>query len=1691
MPGLYGNVGNTTVSGGNTTSLYSTTTPVSISNNLNVNDINASGNLFVAGTGTFGGNVTAPNFIGNLTGNVTGNISGNVVAPGANTEVIYNDNGQLGGDPDFTWNETTNVLTVNGNVTATGNVSGNYILGNGSQLTGLPATYGNANVQNYLANGFGSNSITTTGNVTAGYFIGNGSQLTGIVSSFGNANVAAYLPTYTGNLAGGNLAISNNAVINNDLTVGGTIFGTFSGNITGNLVVPGSNTEVIFNNAGNAGASANLTFNSAINRLSVLNNGQIITGTVTNNGALTLGSQNADVTVAPLAGTPGNVVLGYGLGSGNINLVTNVNQLNGNIDTTGKITATGNITGDYFFGNGSQLTGLPATYSNANVATFLANFGSNTIVTTGNITGGNFIGSGQSLTNIPGANVTGTVANATYATSAGSATTATSALTANTVTDAAQANITSVGTLTGLTVGGDQTITGNLIVGQNLTVNGNTIQVNITELNVQDPIIGLGRGENNAPLTSNDGKDRGEQLWYYAGSEKSAFTGYDNSAGNLILATDVTIANEIVTVNTWGTTQVGDLYAQGNINAGNVTAAGVVYTPQIESATSLDINSPSEVNVNANLRVGDNNTDTQIATHGTGDLVLRTHAGDANQGNIRLYDGASGNIDVNPNGTGKINLNGGVFTNDGITATGNVTGSYIIGNGSLLSNLTGANVTGTVANATYATSAGSATTATSATTAGTVTGNAQANITSVGTLSTLTVSGNIGTGGILTDNYYYANGTPISFGGTYGNANVSNFLANGFGSNSITTTGNIQTGNLLITGSLSNPTGNAIISDTLEVSGTITANVNVGAAALALFNYDPSGLGLSITAGNGNYSGGAFNVVTVTDLNTNTLFNIGSPGNVSTRGNIKAGNVTYTNLDGTAGQVLTTYGNGITYFSTVSGGSYGNANVANFLANGFGSNTIVTTGNITAANLNATTAVVVSGSAGNITGANYITANYFVGNGSGLTSVTAAIQGNLAGNLNANGFYLNNLPALTTSGNVTANYFQGNGSQLTGVVTSAFTTVNANSTSIVADSTSDTLTINAGSGINITGNATTDTITISTNGQANALSANLDVGNFEIYSSTAANVTVNDGLIASRVTATGGTGVVTTNLTASQTITATGNIQGSNIFATGILDVAGNATVQNLIVEGGIEAVNSLVEVGNILLNSGGSITQEGAIAANVVLNGYAQFGGNITSTSGYFIGNGSQLTGIVASGSNSFSTIAANGTNIVAVTSTDTLTLTAGSGISITGNATSDTITIAATGGGGSPGGADTQLQFNDGGSFAGNAQMTFSKTTGNVAFGNLIIQSTNPNSTAVISNTNSLNPSARPLLGRVAIGSGFNGDYGNTGDYFNGSRNSAVAIMNRWDQSSSSNTTPIIGTTVNTWLNNTSGNTITSAANARGMEVNTYYTGSRWGTAGALGVGTYNAFRVAGVAGNGTSGGNVATLVGASLSVFTAGSNSTINDSVSILAGQGATTSGANNGNVYGLTFNMNSTNPTVGNTYLIHNQVASSGTHNTNFGMGGNFRSATRYFMLRNDDDVAQVKLGSLRTYHEFLGNATQSTSSITIGPRQGPGSQVVRTTPTEAITSVTFTGFITSASDGTNTDFQTDTMTWIIQQGATPYAVTLPTGNTAIRYAGGVTTVAATANAVTMVAVTAYDNGGTTNYLVTVSPEFQQV
>ena len=75
----------------------------------------------------------------------------------------------------------------NAQVIIQGNVSADYLLGNGSLITGL-STYSNADVIS-LFNNYGS-PINSSGNITAGYFFGNGSTLSGLnISNIGNLRV--------------------------------------------------------------------------------------------------------------------------------------------------------------------------------------------------------------------------------------------------------------------------------------------------------------------------------------------------------------------------------------------------------------------------------------------------------------------------------------------------------------------------------------------------------------------------------------------------------------------------------------------------------------------------------------------------------------------------------------------------------------------------------------------------------------------------------------------------------------------------------------------------------------------------------------------------------------------------------------------------------------------------------------------------------------------------------------------------------------------------------------------------------------------------------------------------------------------------------------------------------------------------------------------------------------------------------------------------------------------------------------------------------------------------------------------------------------------------------------------------------------------------------------------------------------
>jgi len=129
-------------------------------------------------------------------------------------------------------------------------------------------------------------------------------------------------------------------------------------------------------------------------------------------------------------------------------------------------------------------------------------------------------------------------------------------------------------------------------------------------LAIQDPIISIGRGANNAALLSNDGKDRGEQLYYFSTAERSAFIGYINSSNpnsaiqnKLIAATQTTVTNEVVTVSSYGTIVVGDLEGTTTSLTGNVTGGNVISGALMRGA-SLSVTGNTATVTSANYQIG-------------------------------------------------------------------------------------------------------------------------------------------------------------------------------------------------------------------------------------------------------------------------------------------------------------------------------------------------------------------------------------------------------------------------------------------------------------------------------------------------------------------------------------------------------------------------------------------------------------------------------------------------------------------------------------------------------------------------------------------------------------------------------------------------------------------------------------------------------------------------------------------------------------------------------------------------------------------------------------------------------------------------------------------------------------------------------------------------------------------------------
>lgn len=325
--------------------------------------------------------------VGNISVSSIQNGNSNVSVIGANANVTI----AIGGTTNVAVFSTTGAF-VSGLISAGGNITGNYILGNGSQLTGLPESYSNVKVAAYLTTYTGnisagnvlvSSAVSATGNVTSGNIL-----TSGLVSSLGN--IASQ---------GAISAIGN-------ITTAGYFVGTFVGNVTGNIVVPGSNTQVLFNTNGNADAVGGFTFDTnGPNLLTVLgtisSQGNVIAGNITTAGLVTATGNviGGNIHTAGLITATGNIVSGNITTGGLLTVVGNVTGAN--LITGGQVLATGNVTGGNIITAGAISAGgnvFAANISGGNIQL------TGTASVTGNVRGGNLLTAGA----VSAAGITGT-----------------------------------------------------------------------------------------------------------------------------------------------------------------------------------------------------------------------------------------------------------------------------------------------------------------------------------------------------------------------------------------------------------------------------------------------------------------------------------------------------------------------------------------------------------------------------------------------------------------------------------------------------------------------------------------------------------------------------------------------------------------------------------------------------------------------------------------------------------------------------------------------------------------------------------------------------------------------------------------------------------------------------------------------------------------------------------------------------------------------------------------------------------------------------------------------------------------------------------------------------------------------------------------------------------------------------------
>ncbi len=636
---------------------------------------------------------------------------------------------------------------------------------------------------------------------------------------------------------------------------------------------------------------------------------------------------------------------------------------------------------------------------------------------------------------------------------------------------ASQTNITSVGTLTALAVTGnsdagnlnatntlsgtDLSISGNGVIGGNLTVNGDLTYVNVSSFDVEDPIITMGGGPNGAAPTSDDGKDRGTALQYYDGGAIVGFMGWDNSGSEFIFGADVTNTDEVISVNTYGNVHgnvfIGDAGGLSNVIAANISGTVANATHASTANTVVDAAQPNITSVGTLSSVVGGEGSSSDFGNATA-IFGKDNTGSATGDNIGVVGEAAANSTAGINGIGVYGYgatNGsdkgtGVYgqgvigdTNDtgaavgvrgttaGVHASGMNVGLYGLASGSSVSNYSLYLVQGsigTIENPITWEVADNEAVALRWSSAGKAnifmiesTDNAEG----ISTTGYLNVTGNItATAGIKTDNYYYANGAPVDF---------------------------------------QQPAGS---------NTEVIFNDDGDFGADSTFTFDKDTNVLSATTVTATTLNGTLGTASQTNITS-----VGTLGSLSVTGNVGAGNV-----NGTGGVFTYVSGDGANLTSTAGANVTGEVSFA-ATANA------VAGGNVSGAVALATSATSANAVAGaNVTGEVDFaaTANAVAGANVSGTVALASVAGTVSGAAQANITSLGTLTGLGVNGTITASAITANTGVFTGDAGGLSNVVGANVTGTVASATTAG-TVSTAAQPNITSVGTLSSVTTSGN----------------------------------------------------------------------------------------------------------------------------------------------------------------------------------------------------------------------------------------------------------------------------------------------------------------------------------------------------------------------------------------------------------------------------------------------------------------------------------------------------------------------------------------------------------------------------------------------------------------------------------